>query len=256
MLNRIGCNPFSSSLIVIITALSLMSAARSPSFWHFSKAKPTVLIFSKTNGYHHTSIPAGIAAIKKLGVENNFDVDATDDSTWFNDNTLKKYAAIIFLSTTGKIFGPDEEKALQHYIENGGGYVGIHAATDCEYKWPWYGELAGAYFKSHPSQQKAKLIVVNKDHPATKSLPDVWERFDEWYNFNNLNPKVTVLIKIDEHSYTGGENGDNHPMAWYHEFDGGRAFYTELGHTEESYADPVYLSHLLGGIQYAIGTKQ
>jgi type 1 glutamine amidotransferase len=216
-------------------------------------ARPTVLIFSKTNGFRHSSIPIGIAAIKKLGMENNFGVEATEDSTWFNTAALKKYAALIFLSPTGKVLGPEEEKALQLYIHNGGGYVGIHAAADCEYNWAWYGGLAGAYFKSHPKQQTAKLNVINKNHPSTKNLPDVWERFDEWYNFKNLNPDCTVLIKIDEHSYTGGDNGDNHPMAWYHAYEGGRAFYTALGHTDESYSDPKYLDHILGGIKYAIG---
>lgn len=242
-----------STLAVIVFCLAFMSASHPLGLLSGNAVKPIVLIFSKTNGYQHASIPAGIAAIKKLGVENDFDVDVTEDSTWFNDSTLKKYAAIIFLSTTGKIFGPEEEQALQHYIHNGGGYVGIHAATDCEYNWPWYGELSGAYFKSHPSQQKAKLIVVNKNHPSTKSLPDEWERFDEWYNFKNLNPNVTVLVKIDEHSYKNGEMGDNHPMAWYHDFEGGRAFYTELGHTEESYSEANYLNHILGGIEYAMG---
>jgi type 1 glutamine amidotransferase len=215
-------------------------------------ANPKILIFSKTNGYRHGSIPVGIAAIKKLGAENGFDVDATEDSTWFNTNTLKQYAALVFLSPTGTVFGPAEEKALHEYIHNGGGYMGIHAATDCEYKWAWYGQLAGAYFKSHPKQQQAKVLVVNKNHPATKSLPDSWERFDEWYNFKDISPKVTVLMKLDETSYTGGENGDNHPVSWYQEFEGGRAFYTALGHTDESYADPKYLNHILGGIQYVI----
>jgi type 1 glutamine amidotransferase len=221
-----------------------------------NRSKPKVLIFSKTNGFRHGSIPVGIAAIKKLGAENNFDVDATEDSTWFTKKTLKKYAALIFLSPTGKVFGPEEENALQEYMHDGGGYVGIHAASDCEYNWAWYGKLVGAYFKSHPKQQQAKLMVVDKNHPSTSFLPDVWERFDEWYNFNNLSPDVTVLIKIDEHSYTGGENGDNHPMAWYHDYEGGRAFYTELGHTDASYSDSLYLRHILGGIQYAILKKK
>jgi type 1 glutamine amidotransferase len=220
---------------------------------HSHYAKPKILIFSKTNGFRHASIPVGIEAIKKLGAENNFDVDATEDSTWFNKKTLKKYAALVFLSPTGKVFGPDEEKALTEYMQHGGGYVGIHAASDCEYNWPWYGALVGAYFTSHPKQQDAKLLVVNKNHPSTSFLPDVWERFDEWYNFKDLSPSVTVLIKIDEHSYTGGENGDNHPMAWYHAYEGGRAFYTELGHTDQSYSDSNYLRHILGGIQYAMG---
>jgi cytochrome c len=216
------------------------------------RSKPKVLIYSKTNGFRHSCIPVGIEAIKKLGSENGFDVDATEDSLQFNKKNLKKYAALIFLCPTQKVFGPDEEKALQEYIHNGGGYVGIHAATDCEYNWPWYGQLSGAYFKSHPKQQQAKLIIVNKNHPSTSFMPDTWERLDEWYNFKDINPNTTVLIKIDETSYTGGENGDNHPMAWYHEFEGGKAFYTELGHTEASYADPMYLKHILGGIQWAM----
>ncbi len=237
------------TIIAIIASCLFIISARP------DRDKPRILIFSKTNGYRHASIPVGIEAIKKLGAEHGFDVDATEDSLAFNKKNLKKYKAIVFLSPTGKVFGLDEEQALQDYIHNGGGYVGIHAATDCEYDWPWYGQLAGAYFKSHPKQQQAKLIIVNKDHPSTRSLPDTWERFDEWYNFKELSNKVNVLIRIDESSYTGGENGENHPMAWYHEFEGGRAFYTELGHTNESFADSNYLNHILGGIEYAMGKK-
>jgi type 1 glutamine amidotransferase len=238
--------------IATILFLQAESPIRNPS----GKEKPRILIFSKTNGYRHGSIPAGIAAIRKLGNANGFDVDATEDSLWFKPEILKKYAALVFLSSTGKIFGPDEESALQQYIHQHGGYVGIHAATDCEYNWSWYGQLSGAYFKSHPKQQQAKILVVKKDFPATRGLPDPWERFDEWYNFRNISPDLTILLKIDEHSYTGGENGENHPMSWFHNFEGGRAFYTELGHTDESYADPLYLNHILGGIQYAMGLVQ
>lgn len=239
---------FFFSIAILTVSLIIISAVP-------NKAKPKVLVFSKTNGFRHSSIPVGIAAIKKLGAENGFDVDATEDSTMFNDNNLKQYAALIFLSPTGKVFGPNEEKALQQFIHNGGGYVGIHAATDCEYTWPWYGELAGAYFKSHPKQQQAKVLVINKNHPSTSFLPDTWERFDEWYNFKNLSTSTTVLMKLDETSYTGGENDGNHPIAWYHEFEGGRAFYTALGHTDASYSEENYLKHILGGIQYAIGKK-
>ncbi len=217
--------------------------------------KNKVLIFSKTNGYRHQSIEVGIAAIKKLGAENNFDVDATEDSLYLTDANFKKYKTIIFLSTTGTILGKDQELALQQFIHNGGGLVGIHAATDCEYQWDWYVKMIGGNFLSHPQQQEAKLIIVDNTHPSTKHLPATWQRKDEWYNFKNLNPDVTVLIKIDETSYTGGKNGDNHPMAWYHSFEGGKIFYTELGHTNESYSDPLFLQHVLGGIQYTMGVK-
>jgi type 1 glutamine amidotransferase len=231
-------------------ALLLLSSSAQP-----VAKKPAVLVYTKTNGYHHASIPLGVEAIKKLGAAHGFDVVVTDDSLAFNKKNLKKFAAIIFLSTTGKVLGTNEEQAFQDYIRGGGGWVGIHAATDCEYNWPWYNKLAGGWFKSHPKQQEAKLIVVNKNHPSTAGLPDTWVRKDEWYNFKDLNPDVTVLIKTDESSYSGGENGSNHPMAWYHSFDGGRAFYTELGHTDESYSDPLFLNHILGGIEYAIGGK-
>jgi len=214
-----------------------------------------ILVFAKTNGYHHESIAAGVTAIQKLGAENSFAVDTTTDSLMFSDANLKQYKVVVFLSTTGKVLGEGQETALQNFIHKGGGFVGIHAAADCEYNWPWYNKLVGGWFKSHPKQQQAKLQVIDKNHLSTKHLPDVWERWDEWYNYKDLNPDVTVLIKIDETSYTGGENNGNHPMAWYHNYEGGKAFYTAMGHTKESFADPVYLQHVLGGIEWAMGKK-
>ncbi|HEY8782528.1 MAG TPA: ThuA domain-containing protein [Mucilaginibacter sp.] len=216
-------------------------------------AKPKVLIFCKTAGFHHASIPAGIKAVTKLGQENNFDVDTTTDSKKFTYANLKHYAAVIFLSTTGDVLNDAQQAEFEKYIRAGGGFVGVHSATDTEYNWPWYGNLVGAYFKSHPAQQNATLDIVDRNFIATKHLPAEWKRFDEWYNFKWIAPGLHVLIKIDEKSYTGGANGDDHPMSWYHEYDGGRAFYTELGHTDESYSEPLYLKHLLGGILYAMG---
>ncbi|MEO6734507.1 MAG: ThuA domain-containing protein [Ferruginibacter sp.] len=216
------------------------------------KKEQAVLVFSKTNGYRHASIPAGIEAIKKLGIANKFSVDATEDSLAFTDANLAKYSAVIFLSPTGNVLGEAEQKALENFVRKGGGFAGIHAATDCEYDWPWYVKMVGASFLSHPAQQMAKLIVNDKRHPASKHLPDTWERKDEWYNFKNMNPDVKVLISIDETSYKGGKNGAVHPMAWYHAYEGGRAFYTELGHTDETFAEPLFLQHLLGGIKYVL----
>jgi glucose/arabinose dehydrogenase/cytochrome c551/c552/type 1 glutamine amidotransferase len=215
--------------------------------------KSRVLVFTKTAGYHHASIPAGVSAIIKLGTENNFAVDTTSDANYFNEDSLGKYAAVIFLSTTGDLLNNYQEADFERYIQSGGGYVGIHAAADAEYDWGWYGRLVGGYFLSHPAIQEAELQVVDSLNPATKHLPHIWKRTDEWYNYKKMNPDVHVLLKINEKSYQGGTMGDSHPMAWYHDFDGGRAFYTELGHTEESYSDPLYLKHILGGIEYAIG---
>jgi type 1 glutamine amidotransferase len=222
-------------------------------------AKPKVLVFSKTAGFHHASIAAGIPAIIKLGQENNFDVDTTTDASKFSAANLKQYAAVIFLSTTGTVFNDAEREAFKKYIESGGGFVGIHSATDTEYDWPWYGKLVGAYFKNHPSkQQEATLHIVDPKFIATKGLPAEWKRLDEWYNFRVVpsDKDVHVLITIDEKTYEGGNDGAYHPMSWYHNYDGGRAFYTALGHTDESYSDPLYLKHILGGIEYAMGKKK
>lgn len=217
------------------------------------KKTPRILVYAKTRGFHHNSIAVGLVALQKLGAENGFAVDTTTDSSYFVPKTLKKYAAVVFLSTTGNVLNDAQQAAFEKYIQSGHGFVGVHAATDTEYDWPWYNQLVGAYFKSHPKQQEAVLNIVDDTHISTKYLPKQWKRFDEWYNFKSIQPGLNVLITIDEKSYTGGANGDPHPMAWYHDFDGGRAFYTELGHTDESYKDPMYLQHLLGGIQYAMG---
>lgn len=217
-----------------------------------AKKTPRILVYAKTKGFHHASIPAGLAAIQQLGAENGFAVDTTTDSSYFVPKTLKKYAAVVFMSTTGNILNAEQQTAFEKYIQSGRGFVGVHAATDTEYDWPWYNQLVGAYFKSHPKQQEAVLNIVDDTHISTKHLPKTWKRFDEWYNFKSIQPNLNILITIDEKSYTGGANGDPHPMAWYHDFDGGRAFYTEFGHTDESFKDPLFLQHLLGGIRYAM----
>jgi type 1 glutamine amidotransferase len=240
--------------INLVLMICLLIGINGEQAW--AKAKAKVLVFSKTAAFHHKSIAVGVPAIMKLGQENNFDVDTTTNAEKFTADNLKQYAAVIFLSTTGDVLNDIQQAAFEQYIKAGGGFVGVHAATDTEYDWPWYGKLVGAYFKSHPKQQEATLNVVDRNFIATKHLPETWKRWDEWYNYKWIADDLHVLIKIDEKSYTGGENGDNHPMSWYHEFDGGRSFYTELGHTDESYADPLYLKHLLGGIQYAIGKKK
>jgi uncharacterized protein len=222
---------------------------------NFAMSKPKVLVFSKTQKFYHKSIAIGNLAIQQLGNQNNFDVDTTKDASKFTYKNLKKYDVVVFLSTTGDILNKEQEQEFQKYIQAGGGFVGIHAATDCEYDWEWYGNLVGAYFGGHPAGQVATLNIVNKNHIATQHLPEKWVRKDEWYNFKWIKADLQILMTIDEKSYKGGTNGNLHPMAWYHEFDGGRSFYTELGHTDESFKDPLYLKHLLGGIQYASGKK-
>src|SRR5690606_15525714 len=212
-------------LFIVTTAILVVGCSKK------REGKPRVLLFSKTAGFVHGSIPAGIAAVQKLGQENGFDVDTTKNAAYFQEDSLKKYSAVIFLNTTGNVLDYRQEAAFERYIQAGGGFVGVHAATDTEYDWRWYGKLVGAYFKSHPKTQEARFIIKDRSFSATEFFTDsVWQRTDELYNFKYINPDVNVLITVDESSYEGGANGSFHPMSWYHEYDGGRAFYTELGH--------------------------
>jgi type 1 glutamine amidotransferase len=216
-----------------------------------------VLVFSKTAGFRHDSIPDGIAAVRELGATNGFTVDATEDAGAFTTKNLARYDAVVFLSTTGDVLDDTQQSAFERYIKRGGGYVGIHAAADTEYDWAFYGGLAGAYFQSHPAIQPATVEVEDRAHPATSGLPKAWDRTDEWYNYrSNPRDRAHVLASLDESSYTGGTMSGDHPIAWCQEYRGGRAFYTGGGHTKESYAEPSFRQHLLGGIRYAIGAAQ
>ena len=215
-----------------------------------------VLVFSKTAGFRHGSIPDGIAAIERLGAENGFSVTATEDAAAFNDADLAAYEAVVWLSTTGDVLDEGQQAAFERYIQGGGGYVGVHAASDTEYDWPWYGRLVGAYFAGHPAQQTATVKVHGHNTPATDDLPKRWTRWDEWYSFRDRPAEsVRVLADLDEKSYDPAPYamGDPHPIAWCHRFDGGRAFYTGMGHTTESFTEPEFLSHVLGGIRMAAG---
>jgi cytochrome c len=244
---------FLSLSVLLFSIFYACKSARTNTTPATASAKPRILVFIKTAGFYHESIPTGVAAIQKLGSENNFLVDSTRDAGYFVEDSLKNYQAVVFLSTTLNVLNADQQVAFERYIQAGGGFAGIHAAADTEYDWPWYNKLVGAQFASHPQQQKAVIDVRDTTHAATSFLPRRWERFDEWYNYKNINPDVKVLATLDETTYQGGTNGENHPIIWYHQFDGGRAFYTGLGHTNESYSEPLFLRHLLAGIQYAIG---
>lgn len=236
------------------TSTTTVAAAPTPPM---PVAPKRVLVFSKTKGWKHTSIPFGIAAIQKLGRENNFRVDTTKNAAYFNDDSLKHYQAVIWLSTTGNVLNQVQQAAFERYIQAGGGYLGIHAAADTEYDWPWYNKLAGGYFASHPSNsnvRKATVDVIDKTHPSTNMLPDHWERTDEWYNYRSLYSDLHVLANLDENTYDGGTNGANHPIAWYHEFDGGRAYYTGGGHEDSSFSEPLFVQHLLGALNWVMGS--
>jgi cytochrome c len=213
-----------------------------------------VLVFSKTSAFRHDSIPDGIAAIQTLGAENGFAVDSTVDAARFTDAELARYKVVVFLCTTGDILDTDQKAAFERYIRSGGGFVGIHSASDTEYQWAWYGRLVGTYFASHPQIQPATVRIEDLGHASTEGLPVTWQRTDEWYNFQS-NPRgaVHVLATLDEATYSGGKMGVDHPIAWCHEIDGGRSWYTAMGHESESYAELLFRLHLLGGIESAAG---
>ena len=237
-----------SLALPLIASVSICSAAHAQ--------EPRVLVFSKTAGFRHSSIPDGIAAIRKLGQANGFAVDTTEDAGAFTQKNLARYSAVVFLNTTGDVLDAAQQDVFERYIQAGGGYVGVHSATDTEYDWPWYGRLAGAYFNGHPNNPNVRTgsyRVLDTTHVSTQGLPARFDREDEFYNFKSIDPTIHVLVEIDETSYEGGTNGDHHPMSWYHDFDGGRAWYTNMGHTEASYTERLFLQHLLGGLRYAIG---
>ena len=222
-------------------------------------APQRILVFSKTSGWRHESIPAAHETIRSLATEMGFVADSTEDSATFSDENLSKYDAVVFALTTEDVLDDDQQAAFERYIRNGGAYVGIHAASDTEYEWEWYGKLVGGYFDGHPSDPNVRvgrLVVEDAYHSSTSHLRFQWDKVDEWYDIRDRNPDVNVLLSIVDSTYKEEWDEETHPMAWYHHFDGGRAFYTALGHTVESYSEPEFVGHLRGGIEYALGRSR
>jgi type 1 glutamine amidotransferase len=212
------------------------------------------LVFSKTAEFRHDSIPAGVAALRQQGGLRGFSVDATEDASAFTDANLMRYKVVVFLSTTGDVLDASQQSAFERFIRRGGGFVGIHSATDTEYDWPFYGALVGAYFSNHPDIQTATVQVEVSSDPTVASLTRTWMRRDEWYNFRqNPRPRVTVLATLDERTYSGGAMVADHPIVWSHTYEGGRSWYTAGGHTIESYGEPLFVEHLGKGVLWAAG---
>jgi type 1 glutamine amidotransferase len=210
-----------------------------------------VLAFTKTAGFHHDSIPAAVAALRA-----RMPLDATDDASVFTDANLARYDVVVFLLTTGDVLDQAQQAAFERFVRSGGGFAGVHSATDTEYDWPWYGALVGAYFRSHVPVQPATVDVVDPNDPSTAGLPQRWPRIDEWYAFRTQPAAVHVLLALDETSYDPGGSAmaPAHPIAWEHAYAGGRAWYTAGGHTTESWSEPLFVAHVVGGIRWAAGT--
>lgn len=223
-------------------------------------AMPQILLFSHSTGYRHASIEPGVEAIKALGAREHLEVVASEDPAVFSAEGLKGYDAIILLSTSTDPKKPESEwfqgekrEALQAFVRGGGGVVGIHAASDSHYHWPWYGKMIGGHFASHPAgTPEGTIRVVDPAHPSTQGLPATERRVDEWYYFDDYDVEADLLVTLDPASI-GEKDVNPNPVSWAKTFEGGRVFYTAMGHTVESYSDPEFLTHLAGGIKWAAG---
>jgi type 1 glutamine amidotransferase len=268
VLGRVSCSSIAAALVLAFARCSfggeapvVTQKADSPIPPMLQKAPAfRVLVFSKTLGFRHANIPLGVAAIVQLGKEQAFAVDATEDSSAFSSENLAHYQVVVFLSVTGDVLNEEQQKAFQDYLLNGGGFVGIHGAlfgpSACEEKWAWYHELCGASFKNHSAVVPARVDIEDRANASTADLPVHWSRTDEWYNYDGT-PRGTarVLATVDESSYKGGTVGADHPIAWCKSAGNGIMWYTAMGHTEESFRDPFFLKHILGGIQIAAHNK-
>jgi type 1 glutamine amidotransferase len=216
-------------------------------------AQLSILVFTKTTDFRHASIPSARLALSAMATRLGWSVTFTEDAADFSTSNLLRFQVVAFVSTTGDVLDGAQESAFEQFLRGGGGFVGVHSATDTEYDWPFYGsEVVGAYFGGHPAVQQAALQVSPIAHEATVHLPLSWVRTDEWYNFRT-NPRVNaqVLLTVDESTYTGGTMGPDHPVAWCRSVGSGRAFYTALGHTESSWVESNFLQHLEGALRWA-----
>ena len=223
------------------------------------------LLFTKTDGFHHESIHEVVATIRQLANRHHFTVDWHENAAIFNDKALEGYAVIIFLNTTGNILNDEQQAAFEKFIRAGKGFVGIHSASDTEYEWPWYTKMVGMMFKIHPQNQTAYLKVENSNFPGMERFPAKLLWTDEWYEFSARKADdLKFLLSVDEKSYNPyakwGENegkgmGNFHPISWYHPYDGGRAFYTALGHIALTFSDQIFQNHIYGGIYWAATGK-
>ncbi len=232
---------------------------------------PQVLVYTRNytpdhKGYVHNNIAASVDAIRKIGAEAGFVVHESSDPALFNDATLKQYRAIVFSNSNNVAFDTDDQRhAFQKFIRHGGGLVGIHSATGSERTWPYFWRVMGGHFLRHPRLQKFTVRVVDKTHPATRDRPATFEWDDECYYNDNLSPDLKPLLVVDpaklddpkKAEYPGDRFKDSMPLAWYQTVEGGRQFYTALGHKIEHYSDPLLVKQIRGGILWVLeGSKK
>ena len=217
-----------------------------------------VLVFTKTEGYRHESISSGLKMLYDLSKKQNWVITATENAQLLRDDFLATFDVAVFINPTGNAICDAGKAAFEKWMDSGKGFVGIHSATDFEYDWEYYGNLCGAYFKTHPASQEATIVFENTDHPAMKPFKGMksYTTFDEWYTFKeNPRPNVNVLATLDENSIKQFSNDNfrmgDHPIIWFHEKNGVRSFYTGLGHTHEAFQDKLIVEHIKNAINWA-----
>ena len=217
--------------------------------------RPHLLIYTEVDSpkNEHKITHTATDILTEILKKEKFNVELATESRWLREHSLKRFAAIIFLNNRGDVLNEEEQSAFKKYIQAGGGAAVIHAAMLTEEDWEWFRNLVATQFKDHPKIQPGKIINAAPDHDLNQDLPMSWIHNDEWYNYTEIPKNVTTLLRVDESSYEGGIHGDNHPVAWYHCYNGGRIFCTALGHTEESWNSPLFIKHIVNGIRYAAG---
>lgn len=228
----------------------------------------SALLITKTDGWHHPAIHEGVAGMRGLADKHHFKLTWEENvARVITDENLKNYDAIIFLLTTGDVLNAQQQKVMERFIRSGKGFVGIHSAADTEYEWTWYTQLVGHMFHIHPVIQTASLKVLDPQFPGLERMPRTLWWTDEWYEYKRATVKgLKYILAVDEKTYdpkvtwagrklSGKGMGKFHPISWYHSFDGGRAFYTGLGHMPALYSDDLFLEHLYGGLRWATTGK-
>lgn len=217
-----------------------------------------ILVFSKTSGFRHASVSSGLKMLYDLSPDQNWVITATEDATLFDSDFLKNFDVTVFLNPTGDAIDEAGQADFEKFMKSGKGFVGIHAAADFEYEWPFYGNLVGGYFKTHPPAQEGTVIFEDHNHPAMEPFKgmDSYTTFDEWYTFKeNPRPNVNVLASLDENSVKKAKNDDwkmgDHPLIWWQEENGIRSFYTVFGHTHEAFQDELIIEHIKNAVNWA-----
>jgi len=247
----------SNMLIILAFFLLVSSSVQAEQF--------RVFLFTKTDGWHHKSINAAVTAMEKLAQKHHFSIDWHEDAARINEENLAQYDVVMFMLTTGDILSDEQKQVMERFVRSGKGFVGVHSASDTEYQWDWYTKMVGRSFHIHPLIQTAELSVINRKFPGMERMPDRFLWTDEWYEFGAERiDTLNYILSVDESTFdpkakwdtkSGDGMGEFHPVAWYHEYDGGRAFYTALGHLGATYGDTLFMEHIYGGLYWAATGK-